>query len=94
MKEAEEEEEEEEVEGEEGEEEEVVEVVFEVWPGSPETSVAREAPQSTQHASEHLSTNPSLFNNMFHAHKFNKLRGPFLLLKFLPEFGFYLSSEW
>ena len=45
MKEAEEEEEEEEVEG---EEEEVVEVVFEVWPGSPETSVAREAFQSTQ----------------------------------------------
>ena len=47
MKEAEEEGEEEEVEGEEEEEEEVVEVVFEVWPGSPETSVAREASQST-----------------------------------------------
>ena len=27
------------------EEEEVVEVVFEVWPGSPETSAAREASQ-------------------------------------------------
>ena len=44
---------------EEEEDGEVVEVVFEVWPGSPETSVAREAPQSTQHSSEHLSTNSS-----------------------------------
>ena len=72
MKEAEEEEEEEEVEGEGEEEEEVVEVVFEVWPGSPETSVAREACQLTQHASAHLSTNPSLLMTQV-----NKLGGPF-----------------
>ena len=72
MKEAEEEEEEEEVEGEGEEEEEVVEVVFEVWPGSPETSVAWEACQLTQHASAHLSTNPSLLMTQV-----NKLGGPF-----------------
>ena len=69
-------------------EEEVVEVVFEVWPGSPETSVAREAPQSTQHASEHLSTNPSLFNNMFHAHKSTSSEGRFFCLNFCPSLGF------
>ena len=76
MKEAEEEEEEEEVEG---EEEEVVEVVFEVWPGSPETSVAREACQLTQHASAHLSTNPSLLMTQV-----NKLGGQFLFLDCFP----------